>query len=58
MTWNADMARVLVARLTENGCPPEAHFFEGESHIFRVAARNNEWELMIEFFGRYIAKSE
>jgi pimeloyl-ACP methyl ester carboxylesterase len=25
-TWSADMARRLVARMTENRCPPEAHF--------------------------------
>lgn len=55
-TWDADMTRVLVARMAENGCPPEAHFFEDEDHIFRAAARNKEWELMVEFFGKYLAK--
>ena len=54
-TWDAGMARRLVARLTENGCQPEAHFFGGEDHIFRAAARNREWELMLEFFGRHLA---
>lgn len=55
-TWDADMARSLVTRMTENGCPPEAHFFEGEGHIFRAAARNWEWELMVEFFSKYLSK--
>ena len=56
-TWDADMARRLVARLTDNGCSPEAHFFEGEGHIFRAPARNREWELMTEFFGKHLAKT-
>ena len=56
-TWDADMARRLVTRLIENGCPPEAHFFDGEDHIFRAAARNRELELMLGFFGRHLAKS-
>lgn len=56
-TWGADMARRLVARMTEAGREPEAHFFEGEDHVFRSAARNREWELMTEFFGRHLAPS-
>lgn len=56
--WGASMGRVLAARMTENGCPPEAHFFEGEDHTFRAAARNREWELMVEFFGRCLTKTE
>lgn len=55
-TWNADMARSLVARMTENGCPPEAHFFDGEGHIFRAPARNREWELISEFFKKHLAR--
>ncbi len=50
------MARRLVARLTENGCPPEAHFFDGEDHIFRAAARNREWDLMLGFFDRHLTE--
>jgi len=52
------MARVLTASMTKHGCPPEAHFFEGEDHMFRSAARNREWELMVEFFSRHLAKYE
>ncbi len=51
-----DMARRLVARLTDAGRPPEAHFFEGEGHIFRAEARNREWALMTDFFARHLAK--
>ena len=58
MTWGADMARLLVARMNENGCPPEAHFFDGEGHIFRAAARNQEWRLMTEFFETHLARGE
>jgi hypothetical protein len=57
-TWDADMARSLVARMTENGCAPEAHFFDGEGHIFRAAARTQEWELMTQFFERHLSKGE
>jgi len=53
--WSADMARTLVTRMTEAGRPPEAHFFEGEHHLFRAAARNREWELMTDFLGRHLA---
>ena len=53
--WGADMARRLIARMTEAGRPPEAHFFEGEDHVFRAAARNREWELLIDFFARHLA---
>lgn len=53
--WGNEMARRLVARMTEAGRPPEAHFFEGEDHVFRAAARNREWELMIDFFSRHFA---
>ena len=53
-TWDAEMARRLVARMTEAGRPPEAHFFEGEDHVFRAPARNREWELMTEFFSRHL----
>ena len=52
------MARRVVARLTEKGCPPEAHFFEGEGHIFRAEARTREWELMTKFFAKYLAKGD
>ncbi|WP_237482316.1 alpha/beta hydrolase family protein [Lichenibacterium dinghuense] len=54
-TWNASMARRLVARLIENGCEPEVHFFEGEGHIFRAEARIREWALMTDFFARHLA---
>ena len=57
-TWDAEMARRVVARLTEKGCPPEAHFFEGEGHIFRAEARTREWELMTKFFAKYLAKGD
>ncbi len=56
--WGASMARVLVERMTKNRCPPEAHFFEGEDHIFRVGARNRAWELKVDFFDRHLAKRE
>ena len=55
-TWDADMARVLAARMDENGCSYEAHFFKGEGHIFRAPARNEEWELMVEFFGKHLTR--
>ena len=55
-TWDADMARRLVARLTDAGRAPEAHFFEGEGHIFRAEARNREWALMTDFFARHLAR--
>lgn len=55
-TWGADMARRLVACLTENQCPPEAHFFEGEDHFFRAATRNLECELMAAFFAKHLAR--
>jgi acetyl esterase/lipase len=54
--WSADMAHVLAARMAKNGCPPEMHFFEGEGHIFGAPARNLEWELMVAFFCRHLAK--
>jgi len=54
-TWSADMARRLVARMTEAGRPPEAHFFKGEDHIFRAPSRNREWELMTDFFSRHLS---
>ena len=54
-TWDASMARRLVARPIEHGCQPEAHFFEGEGHIFRAEARNREWVLLTDFFARHLA---
>jgi acetyl esterase/lipase len=56
MTWDADMARRLVARMTRSGSPPEAHFFDGEGHSFRAASRNREWALMVAFFSRHLTK--
>ena len=53
-TWDAEMAKRLVARLTEAGHPTEAHFFEGEGHVFRAVARNREWELLVDFFTRHL----
>lgn len=55
-TWDAGMARTLAARLEANGCPVEAHFFEGEDHALRPAARNRQWELMTDFLGRHLAQ--
>lgn len=55
-TWDAGMARRLVSRLAENDCPHEAHFFDGEDHIFSAEGRNREWDLMLGFFGRHLAK--
>ena len=52
--WGDAMARRLVARMTKAGWPPEAHFFDEEDHIFRVEARNREWELLIDFFNRHL----
>lgn len=57
-TWDADMARRLEARMSDNGCPPEAHFFEGEGHIFRAPARTREWELMTRFFAKHLTNGE
>jgi acetyl esterase/lipase len=56
--WGDAMARRLVERLTKAGRPPEAHFFEGEGHNFGPDARNREWELVVEFFGRHLAAAE
>ena len=55
MTWNAEMARVLSDRMAAHGCRPETHFFEDEGHIFRAPARNREWQLMVDFFGKHLA---
>jgi acetyl esterase/lipase len=56
--WGDAMARRLTARMTDAGKPPEAHFFEGEDHAFRVEARNEELELMVHFFGRHLSRAE
>jgi acetyl esterase/lipase len=53
--WDAELARRLVARMTEAGRSPDAHFFEGEGHTFRAPARNRLWELMTDFFSRHLA---
>lgn len=53
--WSAESARELVDRMTAAGTPPEAHFFEGEPHLFRAEARNRQWELVVDFFGRHLA---
>lgn len=55
--WSADMARSLVARMAAAGTPAEAHFFEGEGHLFRAEARNRQWTLIVDFFGRHLAPS-
>ncbi len=52
------MAQILATRMAENGCLPEAHFFDGEDHIFRTSARNREAELLIAFFGRHLATAQ
>jgi dipeptidyl aminopeptidase/acylaminoacyl peptidase len=43
--------------MTDAGRAPEAHFFDGEDHVFSVAARNREWELLVRFFERHLAES-
>jgi dipeptidyl aminopeptidase/acylaminoacyl peptidase len=53
-TWDAEMARRFATRLTEAGRAPEAHFFEGEGHMFGATARNREWDLMLAFFERHL----
>ena len=53
--WGDEMARRLVTRMIEAGRRPEAHFFDGEDHIFRTEARNLEWELLVGFLGRHLA---
>ena len=53
--WDAEMARRLVERLTHAGRAPEAHFFEGEGHVFQAGARDREWALLVEFFERNLA---
>jgi acetyl esterase/lipase len=57
-TWGAGMARRLVARLAAARSPPEAHFFEGEGHVFRAEARNRELLLLIEFFARHLPSAD
>jgi len=56
--WGDEMARRLVARMTDAGKPPEVHFFEGEDHTFRTEARNREWKLMLSFLSRHLAPAE
>jgi pimeloyl-ACP methyl ester carboxylesterase len=56
--WDAELAQRLVARMSEAGYPPEAHFFEGEGHVFSAEARNREWALMLRFFDRHLGSSE
>ncbi|MGO9233270.1 MAG: alpha/beta hydrolase family protein [Methylocella sp.] len=56
-TSDAEMVRRLITRLTEAGRAPEAHFFEGEGHIFRAEARNQEWALLLDFFERQLSLS-
>lgn len=53
--WGAEMARGLVARMTEAGCAPEAHFLEGENHNFGSDAQNREWVLLTNFFDRRLS---
>lgn len=53
--WGDEMARRLVARMTEAGGAPEAHFFEGEDHTFGAEGRNLEGSLVIDFFSRHLA---
>ena len=55
--WGDGMARSLVTRLTEAGRPPEAHFFEGEDHTFRVEARNRELDLIVRFFSEHLSRT-
>jgi acetyl esterase/lipase len=55
--WGDEMARRLTARIADAGKPPEAHFFEGEDHAFRTDASNSEWELILRFFGRHLARA-
>jgi fermentation-respiration switch protein FrsA (DUF1100 family) len=55
--WSSTMARRLVARMTDARRAPEAHFFDGEGHIFRPEAWNREWVLLEAFFGRHLALS-
>jgi fermentation-respiration switch protein FrsA (DUF1100 family) len=52
---DAEMARRLVERLTHGGRAPEAHFFDGEGHVFHASARNREWAPLVEFFERHLA---
>ena len=53
--WGDEMARRLVARMIKAGGKPEAHFFDGEDHIFGTEARNREWELLVAFFARHLS---
>jgi pimeloyl-ACP methyl ester carboxylesterase len=55
--WGAAMARRLVARMTAAGRTPEAHFFDGEGHVFHAEAWNREWALLEAFFGSHLALS-
>jgi pimeloyl-ACP methyl ester carboxylesterase len=55
--WDSAMARRLAARMTDAGRAPEAHFFDGEGHIFHPEAHNREWALLEAFFGRHLALS-
>jgi pimeloyl-ACP methyl ester carboxylesterase len=55
--WGDQMARRLAARLNDAGRPAEAHFFEGEDHVFGADASNREWQLLVTFFRRHLAVS-
>lgn len=48
------MARRLADRMTRAGRSVEAHFFDGEGHIFSAPARNREGRLLVDFFSRHL----
>lgn len=56
--WGSEMTRALVDRMTMAGHPPEAHFFEGEDHIFAADAHNREWELLTAFLSRHLSANQ
>lgn len=53
--WGAEMAHRLVARMTAADRAPEAHFFQGEGHVFRSPANDESFGALVAFFTRTLS---
>jgi pimeloyl-ACP methyl ester carboxylesterase len=55
--WSVEESRILQQRRQAKGLPTETHYFGQEGHILQIEARNQQLEILLDFFTRNLSNT-
>jgi pimeloyl-ACP methyl ester carboxylesterase len=55
--WSVEESQILEQRRQAKGLPTETHYFEHEGHILQIEARNQQLEILLDFFTRNLSNT-